>query len=252
MPNILAFVAHPDDETYSFGGILALAARAGWRCLVCAATTGEGGERHDGGPAGREALAATRLAELAASCAVLGAQPPMCWRLPDGGLTALGDQSERVATVLHSERPDVVLSLGPDGAYGHPDHLAVVRWLTGAVRAEASPPALLYAAFPPGLFLPQYERCRAAGVLGDPPLLQLGAIGVAKPRYAIDITSVAATKLEAIAAHRSQLPGGDPFALFPPDIVDALLAVERFDLANVDEHPRVQLLLDALHGRALS
>ena len=53
MPTLLAVIAHPDDESYSFGGTLALAAQAGWRCHVLSLTSGEGGKRNDGGPDGQ-------------------------------------------------------------------------------------------------------------------------------------------------------------------------------------------------------
>lgn len=247
VPTILAFAAHPDDETYGFGGTLALAARAGWRSVVCAATLGEGGERHDGGPPGREALAVTRRAELAASCSVLGAEPPVCWQLPDGALSAMESQAARVSALLATYQPEIVLSLGRDGAYGHPDHLALARWVTEAVNVAADPPTLLYAAFPAGLFLPQYELCRAAGIMGDPPALDAGDLGTALSHYTIDIVSAAERKLSAIAAHRTQLPRADPRALFPLGIVDALLTVEQFTDAGGYARPSTEALLKALN-----
>lgn len=246
MPTILAFVAHPDDETYSFGGTLALAARAGWRCTVYAATAGEGGERHDGGAPGREALAEARLRELEASCRALGAEPPVCWNLPDGGLSQIASQADRVEQAIRERRPDVVLSLGRDGAYGHPDHLAVFRWVTEAMAAANDEPALLLAAFPAGLFLPQYELCRTVGVLGDPPVLEPGDLGAGKVHYRVPIGDTAGQKLAAIAAHRTQLPDGDPRALFPPRIIDGLLSIERFEDASGRANRRTTTLFAQL------
>ncbi|MCC6385933.1 MAG: PIG-L family deacetylase [Dehalococcoidia bacterium] len=228
---LLAFIPHPDDEAYSFAGTLALAARRGAVVRIVAASSGEGGERHDGGAPGPDALADTRERELAESCRVLGADEPVCWRLPDGGLATVADGPARVAREMAAFEPDAVLALGADGAYGHPDHLAVYRWvLTAWERLPEPRPALLFAAFPRGLFLPQYEQC--IGMMGDPPNPPASAIGVTRWDEEVDIRAVAATKLAAIAAHRTQLPGGDPRAIFPPGIVDALLEREWFTHAG--------------------
>lgn len=225
MPTALAIIPHPDDESYSFGGTLALLARGGWRCAIACASAGEAGERHDGGPDGTEALAKARAAELRASGAALGAGVVAMWGLPDGRLRG-DDGAARVTAAIDTSKPDVVLALGADGAYGHPDHLAVYRWVTEALDARAVPVPALVTAFPRGLFLPQYELCRP--LLGDPPELPPAAVGDDRFDLVVDIRAVAAAKLAAIAAHRTQLPGGDPQALFPPGIVRELLAVERF------------------------
>ena len=88
MPRLLAFVPHPDDESYSFGGLIALAARAGWECQVVCCSSGEKGQRHDGGPSEPMAVAAAREAELDASCTALGAMPPAFLHLHDGAFGA--------------------------------------------------------------------------------------------------------------------------------------------------------------------
>jgi N-acetyl-1-D-myo-inositol-2-amino-2-deoxy-alpha-D-glucopyranoside deacetylase len=200
------------------------------------------GKRHDGGPVTPSDVAKAREAELRASCSLLGAVEPVCWRLPDGRLRDEPEGARLTAALLRSERPDLVLSLGADGAYGHPDHVAFHRWALDAWEALPAPgPILLFAAFPRGLFLPQYEKCR--GMMGDPPDPPPSAIGAARHDLQVDITVVRAQKLAAIAAHRSQLPGGDPFALFPPGVVDGLLDYERFALAHgVDRAAAAALL----------
>lgn len=227
MPTLLVFVPHPDDEAYAFGGTMALAARAGWRVRVHCASAGERGHRHDGGPTDPASVGATRRSELAASCAILGADPPHCWALPDGRLAGEARGPALVADALQREAPDLVLALGADGAYGHPDHLAVFRWVVAAHASLARPASrLLFAAFPRGLFLPQYRRC--VGMMGLPPRPPASAIGVAAWPCSLDIRAVAHLKLAAVAAHRSQLPGGDPYAVFPPGILAALMEEERF------------------------
>jgi N-acetyl-1-D-myo-inositol-2-amino-2-deoxy-alpha-D-glucopyranoside deacetylase len=137
------------------------------------------------------------------------------------------------------------VTLGADGAYGHPDHLAVHRWVVDAWRAVGPPrPPLLFAAFTPGLFVPQYEKCIA--MMGDPPDPPAHVIGAARIDYELAIRSVVSQKRAALAAHRSQLPAGDPAALFPPGIVAALLEVERFTDADGHAVAATRALLTSL------
>jgi LmbE family N-acetylglucosaminyl deacetylase len=243
MRRLLAIVPHPDDEAYSFGGTLALAAAAGWSVTVFAMSAGDRGECHTGEASTPEALADLRLAELAASCRALGVEPGPSPRLPDGGLAGHPGLVPAVDACLRTATPDIVVTLGPDGAYGHPDHLALHRAVVAAIGARPEPPALLFAAFPRGLFAPQYERCRP--LLGDPPPLLPADLGTDTPDFRIPISAVADRKRAALAAHRSQLPGGDPEAIFPPGIVPALLHEEWFVLPCPGDMARVaRLLLD--------
>lgn len=246
MPTALVFIPHPDDESYSFGGLVALLSRAGWRVQVHCATYGERGERHDGGPPGANALAETREAELAASCDVLGAEPPEFWGLPDGELHLHRGEQRRIAELMRREAPSLLLSLGPDGAYGHPDHLALHRWVVEAWEQTGRPCPLLFAAFAPGLFIAQCEKCVASGIMGNPPLLSPAQIGTADPHYIVSIEDVQLIKRAAIAAHHSQLPGGEPVAMFPAPIVASLLEEERFADATGLRDPDVVTLLDSL------
>jgi LmbE family N-acetylglucosaminyl deacetylase len=250
MSTLLAIIPHPDDESYAFGGTIALAARAGWRCLIECASYGEKGKRHDGGGTTPNEVADAREQELIHSCRVLGAKEPRFWGLPDGELRAHRGEQARIARLLRAVRPDIVLTLGPDGAYGHPDHVALHRWVREAWESLAEPrPALLFATFPRGLFLPQYEKC--IGMMGNPPSPRAEDIGGERFRYEVPISGVAATKVASIAAHQSQLPGGEAEALFPPGIVRALLAVERFEDASGQPHEATSELLAGLeHAKA--
>lgn len=238
MPRLLAVIPHPDDEAYSFGATLAAAAVSGWECRVECASAGERGKRYDGGPTGAGPLGTARIAELARSCAVLGLLPPGCWDLPDGSLRDGPSQAERVANLLTSLAPDAVLCLGPDGAYGHPDHVAVWRWVSAAWETTGRQSALLFPAFPAGLFAPQWEKCRS--MMGDPPDPPVESLGGAPAHYELRTRALRARKLSAIAAHLTQLPGGDPENLFPAGLVTALLPIERFSDATGTPQARVR------------
>lgn len=133
--------AHPDDETYLAGGLMAALRRAGRRVVCVTATPGEAGA----GGSDRRALARTRTAELAACLGVLGVTEhewlgyadQECSRAdPDEAATA-------VQAVLDRVRPDTVVAFGPDGFTGHPDHRAVAAWTQRAVEACRPRPRLL-------------------------------------------------------------------------------------------------------------
>lgn len=69
-------------------------------------------------------------------------------------------------------------------------------------------------------------------MMGEPPNPPADEIGASPWQYEVPIAEVAEQKLASIAAHRSQLPGGDPKAIFPPGIVAQLLEVECFSDAR--------------------
>jgi hypothetical protein len=69
-------------------------------------------------------------------------------------------------------------------------------------------------------------------MMGDPPSPAPGEIGGSEWHYDVPIEEVARVKLRSVGAHRSQLPGGDPEAIFPPGIISSLMESERFLDAN--------------------
>lgn len=122
--SILAVVAHPDDESFGLGALLARAAAAGARVGVLCLTHGEASTLHgvDGD------LREIREAELHAAARRLG----LCWvRLldrPDGGLAALGGALVAdVAAAVASFSPDALLVFDSTGISGHPDHVAATQ-----------------------------------------------------------------------------------------------------------------------------
>jgi LmbE family N-acetylglucosaminyl deacetylase len=138
---LLCVLAHPDDESLGFGGLLAHAAAQGAATYLVTATCGErgwpGDPIHDPGPA---ALGRIRAAELSAAGAALGVRSIRLLDYPDGALAAV--PAERVQAVIAAAirefRPDVVVRFGPDGATGHPDHIAISRFTTAAIVLAAA------------------------------------------------------------------------------------------------------------------
>jgi LmbE family N-acetylglucosaminyl deacetylase len=125
--------AHPDDESYLAGGLMAMARCLGQPVTCVTATPGDLAPTE----AERAHLGCVRRAELTAALARLGVHDTVVLGLPDGGCAAISDEVavEQIAAVLRRSRPDTVVTFGADGVTGHPDHRAVSRWTMAAVAA---------------------------------------------------------------------------------------------------------------------
>ena len=143
---ILSLWAHPDDETYLAGGVMAAARDLGRRVVCASATAGERGAA-DPLTWPPERLGQVRRWEAAAAMTVLGVREHHVLGLPDGGLDDHDDDGVAWAGRLIDEvEPDTILTFGADGATFHPDHIAVHRWVTEAWATRGRPGRLLYAA----------------------------------------------------------------------------------------------------------
>ena len=133
-PRVLGIFAHPDDETLCAGGTFAKYASAGAEVRVVSLTRGGAGQIRDANAATRSTLEAVREKELEAAGNELGLTETRCLDHPDGGLSGIDSQVlVRVASELINELdPDVVITFGPDGFSGHPDHVAVGAAVTAA------------------------------------------------------------------------------------------------------------------------
>lgn len=133
---ILSVWAHPDDEGYCCGALMAEAAAAGQRVVCVTATRGELGSTDPNRWPPGAALAEVRTKELAAALGVLGVTEHRWLDYPDGGCADV-DPAEPVARlreIVERVQPDTVLTFGPDGGTFHPDHMAVSRWVSAACR----------------------------------------------------------------------------------------------------------------------
>jgi len=136
----MCVLAHPDDESLGTGGALAKYAAEGVETYLVTATRGERGWQGDArdypGPA---ALGAIREAELRAAAQVLGIRQVDFLDYIDGDLDQ-ADPAEAIARIVRhvrAIRPHVVLTFGPAGGYGHPDHIAISQLTTAAMVAAA-------------------------------------------------------------------------------------------------------------------
>jgi LmbE family N-acetylglucosaminyl deacetylase len=201
-------MAHADDES-PIGPALARYARAGVHVYLIVATDGARGfgqsQKSDRQPANGTDLARVRADEARCAAGALGAQPPILLGFPDA---KLGDYAEdkgllyrltdRLMTALERVQPDAIVTWGPDGGYGHPDHRVISSITTQLVRAGApgATEQLFYMNIP-------VEAMRAIYPgRGEPPWL------VPRPKYfTVRVTfepQDADVARRAMACHRSQ------------------------------------------------
>jgi LmbE family N-acetylglucosaminyl deacetylase len=204
-PRILVVMAHPDDESMGCGGLILRHTRAGIPVHLICATRGEAG--WGGKPLGakKEDLPQIRTAELEAAAAALAISGVELWDYPDGGVSKCDPQeiTQRIWEQITRLRPKVVVGWGPDGAYGHPDHIAVGASTDVAVTsmAEGDRPALYHIAVDQQAANFYKEAARLAG--GDQPL-PLVVKDHVDVTFELDSDEVM-MKLRAIDCHRSQL-----------------------------------------------
>lgn len=149
---IVAVFAHPDDERV-IGPLLSRLAREGSETHLVIATDGAKGVRDFAHiPAGAE-LAAARVKEANCAAKRLGVRQLHLLGLPDGGLASfdvLGKLRTALVGIIDSLRPAAIITFGPEGGTGHPDHRLVGDVVTQIVQADARHAAidLLYASLP--------------------------------------------------------------------------------------------------------
>ena len=133
---ILGVFAHPDDESFCAGGTFARNADHGAEVMVVSAIRGEAGQINSAGLATRRTLGCVREQEFHLACQQLGVQHALCLDLGDGMLTELGPDvlTGHVCEIIRSFRPDVFITFGPDGGFGHPDHSAISAATTAACK----------------------------------------------------------------------------------------------------------------------
>lgn len=138
---LLCVLAHPDDESLALGGTLARYAAEGVETYLVTATRGEhgwmGSEADYPGP---RALGQVREKELLAAAAALGLREVHFLDYEDGILDQ-ADPKEAVSKIadhIRKIQPQVVMTFGPDGIYGHQDHIAISQLTTAACVAAAN------------------------------------------------------------------------------------------------------------------
>ncbi|MEM6806762.1 MAG: PIG-L deacetylase family protein [Bacteroidota bacterium] len=148
---LMAVFAHPDDESLMMGGTLAKYAAEGVDTYLLMATRGERGRFGlNGEKPGIEIVGKVREEELLNAAHELEMKEVSFLDYLDGDLDKSDPQEIIAKIALHIRRiqPQVLLTFGPDGGYGHPDHIAISQFTTAAIQ-KAADPTFLSAAYRP-------------------------------------------------------------------------------------------------------
>lgn len=152
MPSVLlAVFAHPDDETV-VAPVLSRYAREGADVYVIYATAGERGVRPHFQIPPSMTLGQCRQLEAQSACRELGIKPPIFLGIEDGSLgeftsppgKLLRDLTQKLQKILDDLQPNAIVTWGPDGGYGHPDHRLVQDVITQLVQSGATQANLYY------------------------------------------------------------------------------------------------------------
>ena len=196
--NVLAFFAHPDDETMLAGGTLALLAQHGAQVHYLCATRGEGGEVGNPPLCTQDELGCSARAGVGVRRASPRRPQPDLFGLrrstrgPRGSIVRLTSDltllAGQVAASMRQFGIQAVITHGSNGEYGHPRTCSPTRRRASRSSRWAIKAPLLYtvsAAFP------EHPRPRLAN-RDDPADLVL------------DVTSALELKTPGALCHRTQ------------------------------------------------
>jgi LmbE family N-acetylglucosaminyl deacetylase len=224
--------AHADDEIAA-SPVMARYAREGVRVFMIVVTDGAQGGAKTSIPVGPE-LGKARADEARCAAAALGAQPPVLLGFPDAELgsyradpSRLYQVTSRIAAELERLRPDAIITWGPDGGTGHPDHRLVSSIVTQLVRAGApgASERLFYASLPvegfavvnpgrgaPPFVVPQSKLFNVRVPFADADLeASRRAMACHKTQYADDTVQRVSEAMKA--AFKGVLPFTRPFSM---------------------------------------
>lgn len=251
---LAAVFAHPDDDTYSVAGSMALHAGEDVAVIVVLATSGEAGQIADPSLATPENLGRVREGEDVASWTEAGVPVEHHFlRFPDGGVADVPFEEliGGIVAALRETRPDVVVTFGPEGVTGHADHIAAGKAATEAfhrLRADggAGFRRLLYGSIPQSQMDRLAVEFRERGLEPPDPTEPFQPRGVPDEHFgmSVDCSSVYERKLEALRRHRTQGEMQDiPFDLWPE-----VLGREDFVVAWPERDPGAPMLHDVFEG----
>ncbi len=226
---LAAVLAHPDDESFGCAGALALTYDADLETSLLLVTRGEAGT-----PDGEvdPSFGDLREAELIGAAKVIGLdEVSILDGYPDGGVADHDFETlvDEIAAWLEDRKPQAVITFGPHGVTGHPDHVVVgsaTRWAVERLSESGQAPHAVYVISP--IFDP-------GGNLYDLSPEEQAAT------HRIDITSVATRKLQALESHASQ---ADTAAE-----ISALRAAIEAGTPIYEGYHRVRPLVPAPHPR---
>lgn len=220
---LMCVMAHPDDESLGVGATLARYSAEGVEIHLVTATRGERGwfGASEENP-GLDGLGRMREAELRAASAVLRLHSLAFLDYIDGDLdqASATEAAARIAHHLRRVKPHVVITFPPDGAYGHPDHIAISQFTLAGIVQAASTQFQDSEGLPPHDVLKFYYMAGTAPelsmyeeIFGELVMVIDGVERRTAPWSEWAVTTRVQTEgfwhtaREAVACHRTQLPG---------------------------------------------
>jgi N-acetyl-1-D-myo-inositol-2-amino-2-deoxy-alpha-D-glucopyranoside deacetylase len=250
---LMAVHAHPDDEVFSTGGILAKYAAEGARVVVVYCTRGEEGEIHhpDLDPdEAKSRLGEIREQEVLEAGALLGVTDIFFLDYRDSGMrdtesnanplafmnAPLEQATARLLNIMRRTQPQVLVTYDEEGGYGHPDHIMANR-ITVAAYSEAhdepwGPDKLYFAARSREGFRRQVEGMRKYNI--EIPWVKadfnFDEYGVPDDEVTahLDVSPYTALKQQALAVHRTQIPADFFYLQLPSDVLAEYAGIEYF------------------------
>jgi LmbE family N-acetylglucosaminyl deacetylase len=225
---LMAVHAHPDDEATGTGGVLASAAADGIQTVLVTCTDGSCGDAAGGikpGEPGHDpaAVVALRTTELQASAAILNIDHLELLGYRDSGMmgwpnndaagafwtTPVDEAAAKLAELMRTYQPDVVVTYDEFGFYGHPDHIQAHRVTMAAVALTGIPAKVYWTTAPRSMMAEMGRTMRELGADWDddePVDESAPQIGLPDEDITtwVDTKAFAGQKYDALGAHASQ------------------------------------------------
>ena len=263
---LLACFAHPDDEAFPVGGVLASNVADGRRVRLITTTLGEEGDIRQEGSATKETLGNVRRIELSCAVQALRLESNELYGYRDSGMVGWEANNhpqafinapedevvERLVREIRMFRPQVILTFEPGGLYGHPDHISISKHTTTAFDLASDPSAfpnqlaeglethtpqrLFYSARPKGFRLEWATKLRTAGIDFPMPGPEQLAHGTPPEdiHLELDVSDHLETKMACIICHRTQVAPDWPYHRVPREIAAWVLGREFYIRARPD------------------
>ncbi len=256
---LLGIFAHPDDEGMIGGALLQYNA-LGIETGLVVATRGEVGEIAEPTLATAENLGQVREEEMRAAAAALNVHNLWFLDYRDSGMVGTSENQDprafiharaadvigKLVAIIREFRPQVMITFDETGGYGHPDHIAIYKYITGAFHAAADSiqypelgPAfavskLYYASFARRQIMAMTGWLQDQAYEGFVRDLDIEHMGFSDDQInvVLDVERWQEQKALAGAKHRTQANSGGPFALLPQEMQRRWRSTEYYQLAT--------------------
>jgi LmbE family N-acetylglucosaminyl deacetylase len=241
---LLAVFPHPDDETLGLGSTLARYSGEGIETYLVCATRGERGWFDSEGPnPGLEGVARIREAELRCASENLGIHEVSFLDYVDGDVDRATPEEVigKIVANIRRIKPQVVVTFGPDGAYGHPDHIALSQFTNAALVCAADRNFIDANAQPPHRVLKFYYMVDSLDVVNIANEafggISMEIDGVTRSHVGwadwqittwLDNKKYLDQVRRAMLCHKSQIPGYHPIDQWPVEDLAKIFGTGHF------------------------